>query len=68
MPFHIIIVVGLLLTFSLGATIGAISLFRVMKKDDLISEINKSAKKPHGFCYKKLKLWIVCIRSSYGKD
>ena len=34
---------GTLAHISARATIGAISWFRVMKKDDLISEINKSA-------------------------
>lgn len=32
----------------IGATIGAISWFWVMKKQDLMEEINKSTKKPHG--------------------
>ncbi len=32
----------------IGATIGAISWFWVMKKEDLMDEINRGAKKPHG--------------------
>lgn len=32
----------------IGATLGAISWFWIMKKDDLMSEINKGTKKPHG--------------------
>ena len=32
----------------LSAIIGAISWFFVMKKDDLMAEINKSSKKKHG--------------------
>lgn len=32
----------------IGATIGAISWFWIMKKDDMLDEINKGAKNPHG--------------------
>ena len=32
----------------IGATIGAISWFWIMKKEDLMEEINQGAKKPHG--------------------
>ncbi|MGE9972467.1 sodium-dependent transporter [Candidatus Pseudoscillospira sp. SGI.172] len=32
----------------IGATLGAVSWFWVMKKEDLMAEINKGAKKPHG--------------------
>lgn len=32
----------------IGATIGAVSWFWIMKKDDLMAEINKSVLKPHG--------------------
>lgn len=32
----------------IGATLGAISWFWVMKKEDLMAEINKGTKKPHG--------------------
>lgn len=32
----------------IGATLGAISWFWVMRKEDLLDEINKGAKKPHG--------------------
>ncbi len=43
----------------IGATLGAISWFWVMKKDDLIDEINKAANKPHG------KLWYYAGRYLY---
>jgi NSS family neurotransmitter:Na+ symporter len=32
----------------IGATLGAVSWFWIMKKDDLLEEINKNAPKPHG--------------------
>jgi NSS family neurotransmitter:Na+ symporter len=32
----------------IGATIGAVSWFWIMKKEDLLAEVNKSVKKPHG--------------------
>ena len=32
----------------IGATIGAFSWFWVMKKDELMHEINKGTKRPHG--------------------
>ncbi len=32
----------------IGATLGAASWFWIMKKDDLLDEINKGARKPHG--------------------
>jgi NSS family neurotransmitter:Na+ symporter len=32
----------------IGATLGAISWFWIMKKDDLLGEINRNTKKPHG--------------------
>ncbi len=32
----------------IGATIGAVSWFWIMKKDDMLHEINKGADKPHG--------------------
>ena len=46
----------------IGATLGAISWFWVMKKNDLLSEINKGASKPHGnlwYCSGKL-LYVAC--------
>ena len=46
----------------IGATLGAISWFWVMKKNDLLSEINKGASKPHGnlwYCSGKL-LYVTC--------
>ena len=43
----------------IGATLGAVSWFWVMKKDDLMEEINKGAAKPHG------KLWYNLGRFGY---
>ena len=46
----------------IGATLGAISWFWVMKKNDLLSEINKGVSKPHGnlwYCSGKL-LYVAC--------
>jgi NSS family neurotransmitter:Na+ symporter len=43
----------------IGATLGAISWFWIMKKDDLLSEINKAAAKPHG------NLWYYAGRYLY---
>ncbi len=43
----------------IGATLGAISWFWIMKKDDLLDEINKSTAKPHG------KLWYYAGRYLY---
>ena len=43
----------------LGATLGAISWFWIMKKEDLLDEINKGANKPHG------KLWYYAGRYLY---
>ena len=43
----------------IGATLGAISWFWVMKKDDLLFEINKGTKKPHG------NLWHGAGRYAY---
>ena len=43
----------------IGATIGAISWFWVMKKDDLLFEINKGTTKPRG------KLWYGAGRYAY---
>lgn len=42
-----------------GATIGALSWFWIMKKDDILAEINKSAPKPHG------NLWYWAGRYLY---
>lgn len=42
-----------------GATIGALSWFWIMKKDDILVEINKSAPKPHG------NLWYWAGRYLY---
>ena len=43
----------------IGATLGAISWFWVMKRDDLLSEINKGTAKPHG------KMWHSMGRYAY---
>ncbi|WP_102048717.1 sodium-dependent transporter [Pygmaiobacter massiliensis] len=43
----------------IGATLGAISWFWVMKKDDLMLEINKGAEKKHG------NLWYITGRYVY---
>ena len=43
----------------IGATLGALSWFWIMKKDDLLSEINKSAARTHG------KLWYGMGRYLY---
>ena len=43
----------------IGATLGAISWFWVMKRDDLLHEINKGTAKPHG------KLWHSMGRYAY---
>ena len=49
----------------IGATIGAISWFWVMKKEDLMDEINRGAKKPHGdgwyYCGKFLVVGCAII-------
>ena len=42
-----------------GATLGAVSWFWVMKKDDLLDEINKGTAKPHG------NLWYYAGRYLY---
>ena len=43
----------------IGATLGAVSWFWVMKKENLLSEINKGASKPHG------TLWYIAGRYAY---
>ena len=43
----------------IGATLGAISWFWVMKKNDLLSEINKGVSKPHG------SLWYLSGKLLY---
>ena len=43
----------------IGATLGAVSWFWIMKKDDLMKEINKSVSKPHG------NLWYYAGRYLY---
>ncbi len=46
----------------LGATLGAISWFWVMKKQDLLNEINKGTAKPHGnpWYYSGRILYVLC--------
>lgn len=43
----------------IGATLGAIFWFWVMRKKDLLEEVNKGTKKPHG------KLWFITGRYVY---
>ncbi len=43
----------------IGATIGAVSWFWIMKKQDLLDEVNKSSEKPHG------NLWYYAGRYLY---
>ena len=43
----------------IGATLGAVSWFWIMKKDDLLEEINKGTSKPHGM------LWHSMGRYAY---
>jgi len=43
----------------IGATLGAVSWFWIMKRDDLLDEINKGVAKPHG------KLWYYTGRYAY---
>ena len=43
----------------IGATLGAVSWFWIMKKDDLLEEINKGASSPHGM------LWYSMGRYAY---
>ena len=53
----------------IGATLGAVSWFWIMKKDDLMDEINKSAPKPHGkgwyftgkYLYVSCALILTCV-------
>lgn len=46
----------------IGATIGAISWFWIMKKENLLDEINKSTKKPKGnmWYYSGKFLYVIC--------
>ena len=46
----------------IGATLGAISWFWVMKKKDLLKEINKATSKPHGniWYYSGKFLYVLC--------
>ncbi len=43
----------------IGATLGAVSWFYMMRKDDLLSEINCGTERPHG------KLWLAAGRYLY---
>ena len=53
----------------IGATIGAISWFYVMKKQDLLDEINKAVAKPYGnlwynagrFLYVPCAIILCCV-------
>ncbi len=42
----------------IGATLGAISWFWVMKKSDLLAEINKGTDKPHGALWHNAGRWL----------
>ena len=46
----------------IGATLGAVSWFWIMKKDALLSEINKGTEKPHGTCWHSIGrfLYVGC--------
>ena len=46
----------------IGATLGAVSWFWIMKKEDLLNEINKGTKKPHGklWYYTGKYLYVIC--------
>ena len=46
----------------IGATLGAVSWFWIMKKEDLLNEINKGTKKPHGnlWYYVGKYLYVIC--------
>ncbi len=46
----------------IGATLGAVSWFFVMKKSELLSEINKGAQRPHGdlWYFAGRYLYVVC--------
>ena len=45
----------------IGATLGAISWFWVMKKKDLLFEINKGTQKPHGSLWHSAGLPMCCV-------
>ena len=61
----------------IGATLGAVSWFWVMKKEDLLDEINKGASRPHGtlwyntgrflyvFCALVLCLVALCMKVAF---
>ena len=42
----------------IGATLGAVSWFWIMKKDDLLSEINKGTLRPHGTLWYSAGRWL----------
>ena len=46
----------------IGATLGAITWFWIMKKDDLLDEINKGVRKPHGTLWHGIGrfLYVIC--------
>jgi NSS family neurotransmitter:Na+ symporter len=61
----------------LGATLGAVSWFWIMRKEDLLNEINKGTSKPHGtlwhntgrflyvFCALILCLVALCMKVAF---
>ena len=46
----------------IGATLGAVSWFWIMKKEDLLDEINKGVRKPHGALWHNTGryLYVIC--------
>ena len=42
----------------IGATLGALSWFWIMKKEDILDEVNKSAAKPHGNLWYNAGRWL----------
>ena len=42
----------------LGATLGAVSWFWIMKKEELLDEVNKSVSKPHGTLWHSAGRWL----------
>ena len=46
----------------IGATLGAVSWFWIMKKEDLLDEINKGTQKPHGNLWHNMGrfLYVFC--------
>ena len=45
----------------IGATLGAVSWFWIMKKEDLLSEINKGTPRPHGTLWYSTGRWLYVL-------